>query len=117
MTIIPLWVKALAVAIAIALMGLAIHRLDLSRQDIGYQRAVAVYDKKLLAAQADAKAISDAWIERQRKEREEANERFNARDAAYAAAVWQPRFMAVAGGIFGFARPVARLYLAAPLAQ
>ena len=85
MTIIPLWVKALAVAIAIALMGLAIHRLDLSRQDIGYQRAVAVYDKKLLAAQADAKAISDAWIERQRKEREEANERFNARDAAYAA--------------------------------
>ena len=87
MTIIPLWAKALAVAIAIALVGLAIHRLDLSRQEIGYQRAVAEYNVKLIAAQADARAQEVAWQSKQKLEQEKTNEQINARDAQYAAAV------------------------------
>ena len=85
MTIIPLWAKALAVAIAIALVGLAIHRLDLSRQEIGYQRAVAEYNVKLIAAQADARAQEVAWQSKQKLEQEKTNEQLLARDAAYAA--------------------------------
>ena len=83
MTIIPLWAKALAVAIAIALVGLAIHRLDLSRQEIGYQRAVAEYNVKLIAAQADARAQEAAWQSKQKLEQEKTNEQLLARDAAY----------------------------------
>lgn len=47
MNILPLWARVIAVITAVALIGIAIHRLDMSRQEIGYQRAVAVYDKKL----------------------------------------------------------------------
>ena len=40
MSLIPLWAKALIVAALLAACAWAIHRLDVSRQEIGYQRAI-----------------------------------------------------------------------------
>jgi len=86
MSPIPLWAKALIVAALLAACALGIHRLDVSRQEIGYQRAVGEYNVKLLAAQADARAQEAAWKAKQKTEQEATNERLNQRDAAYTAA-------------------------------
>lgn len=84
MTIIPLWAKAVAVAVLVALLAFAVHRLDVSRQAIGYQRAVAEYNVKLIAAQEDARAQEAAWQRKQKLDQEATNEQIRARDADYA---------------------------------
>ena len=84
MTIIPLWAKALILAAIVAASVFAIHRLDVSRQKIGYDKAVAEYALKLQAAQDDAKAHEQAWQSQQLKQREKTNELLTARDTAYA---------------------------------
>ena len=81
----PFLIKAIAVSVGVALIGFAVHRLDMSRQEIGYQRAKAEYNVKLLAAQADARAQEVAWQAKQKQEQEKTNEQLLARDAAYAA--------------------------------
>ena len=85
MSLIPLWAKALIVAALLAACAWAIHRLDVSRQEIGYQRAVGEYNVKLIAAQADARAQEAAWQAKQKSEQEKTNDAINKRDAAYAA--------------------------------
>lgn len=85
MTIFPLWARVIAVITAVALIGFAVHRLDMSRQEVGYQRAVSEYNVKLLAAQADARAQEKAWQAKQKQEQEKTNEQLLARDTAYAA--------------------------------
>ena len=81
----PFLIKAIAVSVGVALIGFAVHRLDMSRQEIGYQRAVSEYNVKLLAAQADARAQEAAWQAKQKHEQEKTNDQLRARDAAYAA--------------------------------
>ena len=81
----PFLIKAIAVSVGVALIGFAVHRLDMSRQEIGYQRAVSEYNVKLLAAQADARAQEMAWQAKQKQEQEKTNDQLLARDAAYAA--------------------------------
>lgn len=87
MTIIPLWAKAVAIAVLVALLAVAVHRLDVSRQAIGYQRAVAEYNVKLIAATDDARAQEAAWRRKQKLDQEATNEQIRARDAVYADAV------------------------------
>ena len=87
MSLIPLWAKALIIAALLAACAWAIHRLDVSRQEIGYQRAVGEYNVKLIAAQADARAQEAAWQAKQKSEQEKTNDAINKRDAAYAGAV------------------------------
>lgn len=87
MTIIPLWLKAMILAAIVAASVFAIHRLDVSRQKIGYDRAVAEYAQKLISAQNDARAQEKAWQVQQIKEREKTNELLNARDRQYQSAV------------------------------
>ena len=84
MSIIPLWAKALILASIVAASVFAIHRIDVSRQKIGYDKAVAEYALKLQAAQDDAKAHEQAWQSQQLKQREKTNELLTARDTAYA---------------------------------
>ena len=84
MTIIPLWAKALILAAIVAASVFAIHRIDVSRQKIGYDRAAAEYAQKLIAAQEDAKAQEMAWREQSKKSQEKTNELLNAKDANYA---------------------------------
>ena len=86
MSLIPLWAKALIIAALLAACAWGIHRFDVSRQEIGYQRAVGEYNVILLAAQADARAQEAAWQAKQKTEQEATNERLNQRDAAYVAA-------------------------------
>ena len=86
MSLIPLWAKALIIAALVALAAFAVHRLDLSRQAIGYQKAVSEYQVKLIAAQEDARAQEVAWQTKQKQEQEQTNERLNQRDALYGAA-------------------------------
>lgn len=87
MSIIPLWAKALAIAVLVVMAVFAINALDQSRQKIGYNKAAAEYSVKLLGAQEDARAQSDAWIAKQLKEREITSELLNARDAKYHSAI------------------------------
>lgn len=82
---IPLWAKVLLVLAAFAAILFGIHKLDQSRQKIGYDRAQAEYTVKLIAAQEDAKAQEKAWQAQQLKEREKTSELLNARDTAYSA--------------------------------
>lgn len=77
--------KALIVAALVALAAFAVHRIDLSRQEIGYQKAVSEYQVKLIAAQEDARAQEAAWQSKQKQEQEKTNERLNQRDSLYAA--------------------------------
>ena len=85
MSLIPLWAKALIVAALLAACAWGIHRFDVSRQEIGYQRAVGEYNVKLLSAQADARAQEAAWQAKQKSEQEKTNDAINKRDADYAA--------------------------------
>ena len=85
MNLIPIWAKALIVAALLAACAWAIHRLDVSRQEIGYQRAVGEYNVKLIAAQADARAQEAAWQAKQKDIQRKANDEINKRDADYAA--------------------------------
>ena len=71
---------------AVLLSGLlfGLFALDKSRQKVGYDRAVAEYQTKLIAAQADAKAQEVAWQSRQKNIQEKTNDEINKRDAQYA---------------------------------
>lgn len=83
--LVKLGLQFLAVIAVFAAILFGIHKLDQSRQKIGYDRAQAEYAVKLIAAQEDSKAQEKAWQAQQLKEREKTSELLNARDTAYAA--------------------------------
>ena len=84
---IPLWAKALIVAAILAACAIAVNRFLSYEQKIGYDRAVAEYNVKLIAAQNDARAQEVAWQSQQKKAQEKTNEQLNARDTQYQSAV------------------------------
>ena len=46
MNLVPWWVKTLIAAAAFALLGYGVHLLDVSRQEIGYNRAISEVTKQ-----------------------------------------------------------------------
>lgn len=72
-------------ALLLAAVVFGIYRLDMSRQRIGYNKAVAEYNVKLIAAKEDAKAQEVAWQSRQKDIQKETNDAINKRDTDYAA--------------------------------
>jgi hypothetical protein len=93
MTLIPLWAKAMIVLALLAAVMFAVHRLDLSRQEIGYQKAVAEYNVKLIEAQTAATAKTKELTDKLETAQNEATKRQNA-DAARIATL-----TATAGGL------------------
>ena len=77
---IPWWLKLIIVAILIAALGFAINRLDASRQQIGYDRAMsevtARENESLKFLLAETERLNNQLAEAQRnaKEREAANQ-------------------------------------------
>lgn len=78
--------KALAVAAALAALGYGIHRLDESRQQIGYERRVAEDNAALVQAQAAARATERALNLKLETARHDATTRDTELRAAAAAA-------------------------------
>lgn len=80
MSLIPWWIKAIIIAVVVAGIGLAMNRLDASRQQIGYDRAMAEVTAKenesLKFLLAETERLNDQVAEAQRnaKEREAANQ-------------------------------------------
>lgn len=70
-----LGLRALAIAAAIAALLWAVHRLDESRQQIGYDRRVAEDNAALVKAQAAARATERALNQKLENARHEAAER------------------------------------------
>jgi len=75
--------KLILYAVLLAGLIFGVYWLDQSRQKIGYNRAVAEYNVKLIAAQADARAQEVAWQAKQKDIQEKTNDEINKRDAAY----------------------------------
>ena len=78
--------KLILVAVLLSGLLFGVYLLDKSRQQIGYDRAVAEYNVKLIAAQDDARKQEAAWQAKQKSEQDATNERLNQRDAQYAVA-------------------------------
>ena len=80
MSLIPWWIKAIMVAVVVAGIGLALNRLDASRQQVGYDRAMAeVTGKeneslKFLLAETERLNKQVAEAQRNAQEREAANQ-------------------------------------------
>jgi len=79
--------KLILYAVILAGLLFGVFMLDKSRQRIGYDRAVAEYNVKLIAAKEDAKAQEMAWQSVIKDEQKRTNDAINKRDAAYAGAV------------------------------
>ena len=61
MSLIPLWARALVLAALVAAIGFAVHRLDASRQQIGYDRAVAEYAEAARKATAENFKVKEGF--------------------------------------------------------
>ena len=46
MSLLPLWLKAIMIAVVVAAIAYAVHLLDVSRQQVGYDRAMTEVTKK-----------------------------------------------------------------------
>ena len=58
--------KLILVAVLLSGLLFGVYLLDKSRQQIGYDRAVAEYNVKLIAAQEDVRAQEVAWQSKQK---------------------------------------------------
>lgn len=82
MSLIPWWIKAIIIAVIVAALGIAINRFDQSRQQLGYDRAMAEVTQR----ENESLKFALSEIERLNKQVAEAQQHANQRDKEIQAA-------------------------------